>query len=697
VAYACITIEGGLFPSDLLDRLATGDIEGQKATDFGIDGARRLADEIQAAFSDARVRWESFERRLERSKESPTTITREDWMIPFLELLGFYDIQVQRSSAEAGGEAYFISHRWGDDPDAPPVHIVSLDQELDLRDTARRSPHALVQDYLNRADALWGIASNGRRLRLLRDSARLSKPTYLEFDLEGMIEGNLYSEFVVLYRLLHATRFPRDGASAHDCLLERYYQQGIDEGGRVRDKLRDGVEEALKVLGTAFLQHPQSSALRERFNDGAATLGDQKYYRQLLRLVYRFLFLMVAEERRLVFPLDADTDLQAIYTRYYSIGRLRDRADRYFAGDGNADLWLSLRETFRLFRDNDDAPKLGLSALNGELFGPDACRDLEAAFCTNEALLMAVRHLSTFIDDEGTGRRRRSSGIRRRVNYAALDVEEFGSVYESLLNFHPQVRLDPPTFDLVTGSERKQTGSYYTPPELVRELIESALVPVMEEKLAAGKTRDDKERALLDLRVCDPAAGSGHFLLAAARRIARELAKARGGEDEPTPSDYRHALRDVIRQCIYAVDKNPLAVDLCKVALWMEGHNAGLPLSFLDHHVKCGDSLVGVFDLKVLEEGLPDDAYKPVTGDDKTAAKYYRDRNRTEKKRAAELLARAPPSSLWIISWSTPIYRTRSRPSCEPWRCRMSATPMTCTQRKHCTNECGHEGPTGSA
>src|SRR5581483_3179577 len=449
-----------------------------------------------------------------------------------------------------------------------------------------------------------------------------------EFDLESMIGANLFSEFALLFRLLHASRFPR-GDDPRDCLLERYYQQGIEQGGRVREKLRDGVEQALQILGTAFLAHPESEALRERLSSGA--LDATAYYRQLLRLVYRFLFLMVAEERRLIFPPDVvRTDLHQVYTGYYGIGRLRDRAERHFADDTHADLWISLRQTFRMFRDDDLARKLDMRALDGELFGEQACLDLELALCTNADLLRAVRHLSTFVEEQGTGRRRRR-GPRRRVNYAALDVEEFGSVYESLLDFHPKVDVQRREFALVTGSERKQTGSYYTPPELVRELIESALVPVMEERLRGAKTKAEREAALLGLRVCDPAAGSGHFLLAAARRIATELAKTRAEEEEPPPEKYREALRDVIRQCVYAVDKNPLAVDLCKVALWIEGHNAGLPLSFLDHHIKCGDSLVGVFDLKVLEEGIPDDAYKPVTGDDKSAATAVRKRNREER------------------------------------------------------------------
>jgi hypothetical protein len=106
----------------------------------------------------------------------------------------------------------------------------------------------------------------------------------------------------------------------------------------------------------------------------------------------------------------------------------------------------------------------------------------------------------------------------------------------------------------------------------------------------------------------------------------------RSGEVEPNPADYRHAVRDVIRRCIYAVDKNPLAVDLCKVALWIEGHSEGLPLSFLDHHVRCGNSLVGVVNLNVLRAGVPDDAYSALFGDVKDVATDIRKRNRADTK-----------------------------------------------------------------
>jgi hypothetical protein len=631
MAYTAVTVEGGIFPADALDRLASGEGDGQRAQDFGLDGGR-LSDEIQSAFSDARSFWDFFVRRRAHSRESATTLTREAWVIPLLERLG-YDLAFQRAGAQAGGEIYPISHRAGQDPDAPPVHIVAIDQPLDRRgDGARRSPHALVQEYLNRADDLWGLVTNGEKLRLLRDSVRLSRPTYLEFDLPAIVEGNLYSEFVLLYRLLQCSRLPRTAADGQSCLLERYYQQGIDEGGRVRENLRDGVEQALKELGTAFLVHPESVELRQALRLGRLDIGG--YYRQLLRLVYRLLFLMVVEERKLVFPPTAEhAARQPIYTLYYSIGRLRDRCERYFAEDRDTDLWQGLLQTFLLFRDDDAARQLGMAALNGELFGPLACADLEGAVCENSRLLRALYHLSTFADGK----------VRRRVNYAALDVEELGSIYESLLEFHPHADLDgTPGFDLLAGSERKQTGSYYTPPDLVRELIGSALVPVMEDRLKGARTRDEQEATLLGMRVCDPASGSGHFLLAAARRIARELARVRTGEAEPTPEAYRAAVRDVIGHCIYAVDKNPLAVDLCKVALWIEGYNAGLPLSFLDHHVKCGDSLVGVFDLAVLAKGIPDEAYAAVTGDDKKAASSYKKENKKQREGQLSLFATSP-------------------------------------------------------
>ena len=219
------------------------------------------------------------------------------------------------------------------------------------------------------------------------------------------------------------------------------------------------------------------------------------------------------------------------------------------------------------------------------------------------------------------------------VNWRAMETEELGSVYESLLELQPQLADDGGALvfasDLAEqkGNQRKTTGSYYTPDSLVQALLDTALDPVLERTEAEA---DDPAEALLQLTVIDPACGSGHFLLAAARRIATRVARMRA-EGTPSLADFRHALRDVARRCIHGVDRNPMAVELTKVALWIETVDPGLPLGFFDDQIRCGDALLGVFDLAVLEQGIPDAAYKPLTGDDRDTAKHYLAINRAVK------------------------------------------------------------------
>jgi hypothetical protein len=201
-------------------------------------------------------------------------------------------------------------------------------------------------------------------------------------------------------------------------------------------------------------------------------------------------------------------------------------------------------------------------------------------------------------------------------------------VYESLLDLKPVIDTSvprQPRFEFAPGSERRTTGSFYTPPDLVAQLVQHALQPVIDERLATAPTPKEKERAILSICVLDPACGSGHFLLAAARQLARELARVH--TDNPSPEDLRNALREVITHCIYGVDRNPLAVELCKLALWMEGHSRGKPLTFLDHRIRCGDSLVGVADLAALHAGIPDAAYDRLKG-----TRALKQRNRLERE-----------------------------------------------------------------
>jgi hypothetical protein len=203
-------------------------------------------------------------------------------------------------------------------------------------------------------------------------------------------------------------------------------------------------------------------------------------------------------------------------------------------------------------------------------------------------------------------------------------------VYEGLLEYEPVILPDgaQTTFAFKQGDERANTGSHYTPDELVQPLIKHSLDHLIAERLKAK----DPEGALLSLRVADVACGSGHILLAAARRIGRELAVVRTGEDQPSPLAMRTAVRDVIRHCIYGVDLNPLAVELCKVALWLEAHVPGEPLSFLDHHIKCGNAIVGYVRREDIEaRGIPDEAFVTMPGDDKEVAALLRQRNKAER------------------------------------------------------------------
>jgi hypothetical protein len=176
-------------------------------------------------------------------------------------------------------------------------------------------------------------------------------------------------------------------------------------------------------------------------------------------------------------------------------------------------------------------------------------------------------------------------------------------------------------------------GSHYTPPELADATgAQHALEPALRARLAPCRTPAEREAALLGLTVLDPACGSGHFLLAAARHLGTELARIRSGDAAPAPEIVRDAMRDVIAHCLYGVDRNPLAVELCRVALWLEGHARGRPLTFLDHRIRCGDSLLGVADLHLLEAGIPDDAYRPLGTDDRAHARQVRARNAREAR-----------------------------------------------------------------
>ncbi len=620
--FAAITSVGGLLPSDLLGRVTSGDkdLEGTAPENYGFVPGERLNDQVTRSWNRLTALWASFNEQLDslpESERTATTLTRERWLRPLFDELGFAGI-TQAKALSIDGKEYAVSHQWGS---SVPVHLLGARIPIDRRSpgipgAATTSPHGLVQEFLNRSDAhLWALLTNGFTLRLLRDNASLTRQAYVEFDLQAMFDGELYSDFVALWLSCHRTRF--EGDPPEKCLLEQWSQEAALAGTRALDRLRDGVEEAIVSLGEGFLAHPANTELRQQLQDGILTTTD--YQRQLLRIVYRLLFLLVAEARDLLLAPDADEVTRARYRDFYSLSRLTELA-RFRRGSAHDDLWAGLDVTMTALW-HDGEPALGITPLGSSLWSPDSVAALAGARLDNRHLLDTIRSLSLVRDTEAK--------VDRAIDYRNLGAEELGSVYESLLELHAEVDVAARTFSLGTaaGNERKTTGSYYTPTSLITELLDSALDPVLEEASHA----DDPESALLSLSVLDPACGSGHFLIAAANRIAQRLAGMRAGGIEPAPEEVRTALRDVIGRCVHGVDVNPMAVELCKVSLWLEATEPGKPLSFLDHRIVCGNALLGTTP-RLLADGIPDDAYKALEGDDTTIVGALKKRNKNERK-----------------------------------------------------------------
>lgn len=641
--YLAVDVAGSLLPQDVLSRIATGDRElpGMRPEDYHLAAAERLGDAASRRWDYLIGAYRTFREKLEKLPEGDagTSLTRDRWLLILLQELGFGRVPFNRGSLQAGGKDYPISHLWHN----VPVHLLGWHTPLDrgVAGVVKRAPQSMLQEFLNLSDDhLWGVLSNGRRLRILRDSTALVGAAYVEFDLEAIFDGELYSEFVLLYTLLHASRFELiagdDSTPTYaDCWLEKWRAFAAETGLRARDQLRDGVKEALEALGSGFLiANPK---LREQLSSGR--LSREELHHELLRLVYQLIFIFVAEDRSALLDPKASQEAKDRYTHYFSSRRLRRLAVRR-SGDRHGDLWKTAVMVIKALGADDGLPELGLPGLGGLFFRTgrtpqgltDEPRPDQLLWCDlpNEALLTAIRAMSTV---------RTKDGRPRDVDYQHLGAEELGSIYESLLELVPYAETNGmgPKFELrekVSGNDRKLTGSYYTPSSLIESLLDTALDPVIDEHAKSGVADD-----LLKITVCDPACGSGHFLVAAARRIAKRHAAMVTGEDEPVPSAVREAMRKVVASCIYGVDINPLAAELAKVSLWIESLEPGRPLAFLDAHIKVGNALLGTTP-RLIAAGIPDGAFKPIEGDDRSVAGELRKRNAREVQRGSREVGR---------------------------------------------------------
>jgi hypothetical protein len=489
LAFDALTVEGALISPAMLARIAAHQADGQTEADYGMPKGLTLRDEIARRIGQALLVSLA-------ASENPSAGATIKFVEDLLRnALGFADLK-RIGSRTLGDRLFAVTLEGG----RVPIVVVPPGDELDWpsehlpTDGRRRSAASAIQDWLNANEAsLWGLCSNGFRLRLVRDNQSLTRPAYIEADLRAIFEEANFADFTALWLLVHATRFGPPDTAPTDCAVERWREAGQKEGVAARDRLRDGVEAALLSFGNGFLAHPDNGALREKLHSGELSVTD--FFGQLLRLVYRLIFLLAAEDRDLLHP-PGTAPLRANFTRrVIRLGRCV-RA-RCAAPPGIA--ITTAGKASRSHSPLSHVAKNCSACRRSGLFEPDTLRDVENTRLANRSLMEAIWRLAWLKDDSGLV----------PVNWRDMETEELGSVYESLLELTPQLNGDGRQFKFAEGGEakghaRKTTGSYYTPDSLVQVLLDSALDPVLDRVEAEA---DDPAAALLSVTVLDPACG----------------------------------------------------------------------------------------------------------------------------------------------------------------------------------------------
>lgn len=480
-----------------------------------------------------------------------------------------------------------------------------------------RSPHYQIRDYLTESASIqWGILTNGKEWRLYCKRDRAS--AYFAFDLKQVLsdedEARARADFRFFHALFRRAAFERgpDGSCALDGIragAEQFKEQ-------VERDLRAQVFDCVETLALGFLE-------TEGNNLTEADLPD--IYDHCLILLYRILFVLNAEARELL-PTTRANERSRKYYDSYGLQLVRDKlasphTSAEYRDDGTFQLYARLQGLFTLINGKppaegrkDKNEELGIPRYNGGLFDAVRYPFLETRRVADGYLAEVLTLLSFRIE---------SGGGLTSFDYANLGERHLGSVYEGLLEHH-LLMLDGKPALINSRGERKTSGAYYTPQELVTCIVENTLeplLPVVETTETASS--DAFGIAALDLKVCDPAMGSAHFLVEAVSFLADRIAAhpttaprpalnnngeprlKNDGSQEPLltqEAKLAYWKRRVVEACIYGVDLNPLAVELAKLSLWLKTVDR-VPLNFLDHHLRCGNSLLGT-DLKSLS-GLP--------------------------------------------------------------------------------------------
>ncbi|MFQ6100095.1 MAG: Eco57I restriction-modification methylase domain-containing protein [Anaerolineae bacterium] len=520
------------------------------------------------------------------------------------------------------------------------------------------NPCYQIDYYLRRTGCAWGVVSNGRRWRIYHQDTSFRLDVFYEVDLVQLIEQGDVAAFRYFYLFFRAAAF-RPDAEGH-CWLDEVLAESTAYAVQVGDELKERVYKALRLLAQGFLDYPVDDP--EQALDPATDLTD--IHDACLILLYRLLFLLYAESRGLL-PVDDNPSYAGQYSLKAlkeDIAHKLDEGVVYLAK--KATIWDDLRTLFDIIYSGQET--LGVPAYDGRLFDPHRYPFLEERTIGDRYLAQAIDLLARAEAGRGQGRSLGLGlGLGLSfVDYRDLQIRHLGSIYEGLLEYRMAYaaeemvvvrrgrkkteeiipaaeagkdkvveRIPAGQVYLVTDrGERKATGSYYTPDYIVKYIVEQTLGPLadaqaeaVEQEIAALKEKN-KGRArrtkaykdelarlqnsfadrILALNALDPAMGSGHFLVEATDYLARRIVEAgvvteplADGDEESELSYWR---RRVVERCIYGVDLNPLAVELAKLSLWLTTVAKGKPLSFLDHHLRCGNSLIGarVADLQAL-------------------------------------------------------------------------------------------------
>jgi hypothetical protein len=432
-----------------------------------------------------------------------------------------------------------------------------------------KNPSYQIAFYMQHSGLPWGILTNGRLWRLYHKDTAHKLDRFYEVNLPELLQAGDVNNFLYFYAFFRRRAFEPGDLSVGNIL-----QSSVDYARGVGDSLKDQVYEALRHVAQGFLDYRPN-----RLQPDPATL--KAIYDHSLIVLYRLLFILYAEARDLL-PVHENRS----YGESYSLDSLKKGIQRNLTArkpllPNTATLWPQLGTLFEII--NEGSTPLDVATFNGGLFDPERYPFLGQYSVGDQHLQQAIDKLAR-VDGQF-------------VDYRDLAERHLGTIYEGLLEFHLE-KMDTPeggwTIDLKTEKgERKATGSYYTPDYIVKYMVEETLGPVLRQAVANATTEQEKIQAVLSIKVLDPAMGSGHFPVEATEYIARFLVEQIDHPDTGGEPELAYWRRRVAQTCIYGLDANPLAVDLAKLSLWLATIAKDRPLSFLDHHLRCGNSLVG--------------------------------------------------------------------------------------------------------